>query len=102
MLRQTMLCVLIMLLATVAHAQASEPLSIPSDSPRWEFEGNAKVTNFLGRKSLFLEGGAAVLKDFEMRDAVIDFDMAVTGARGFSGLDFRIDKDGKNGEELYL
>jgi hypothetical protein len=101
MLRQCVFA-LTLFLATAAQPQSSQPLAIPPDSPRWELEGNTKVLDYLGRKSLFLDGGAAILKDFEMRDAVIDFDMASTGARGFSGMDFRIDKDGKNAEELYL
>ncbi len=85
----------------------SQALSVPPDSPRWELEGQAKVAEYQGRKSLYLNGGAAVLKDFEMRDGVIDFDMAMPDAatsnrRGFAGLLFRLDKDGANGEELYL
>src|SRR5690242_6627219 len=101
MVRKHAVFALTLLLGIAARSQ-SAPLSIPPDSPRWELEGNAKVVDFLGRKSLFLDGGAAILKDFEMRDAVIDFDMATTGKRGFAGMDFRLDKDGKNGEELYL
>ena len=101
MVRKHAVFALTLLLGIAARSQ-SAPLSIPPDSPRWELEGNAKVVDFLGRKSLFLDGGAAILKDFEMRDAVIDFDMASTGKRGFAGMDFRLDKDGKNGEELYL
>jgi hypothetical protein len=89
------------------RAQMSPALSVPPDSPRWELEGQAKVAEYQGRKCLFLDGGAAILKDFEMRDAVIDFDMAAPDAatsnrRGFAGLLFRLDKDGANGEELYL
>jgi hypothetical protein len=81
----------------------AEQLSLPPDSPRWELEGNAKVAEFLGRKSLALDGAAAVVKDFEMRDGVIDVDMAATPAlKGFVGFDIRIDKDGANYEEIYL
>src|SRR5436305_1547085 len=101
MLRKCILA-LILVLTTAAHSQTPPVVAIPPDSPRWELEGNAKVTDYLGRKCLFLDGGAAILKDFQMRDAVIDFDMAVSGTRGFSGMQFRIDKDGKNAEELYL
>jgi hypothetical protein len=49
-----------------------------------------------------LNGGVAALKDFEMRDAVIDVDVATPARRGFMGLMFRIDKDGANFEEVYL
>src|SRR5690242_12804829 len=49
-----------------------------------------------------LDGAAAILKDFEMRDGIIDADIATSAARGFVGFDFRLDKDGANYEELYL
>ncbi|MGZ4789667.1 MAG: hypothetical protein ACXVZX_14210 [Terriglobales bacterium] len=48
-----------------------------------------------------IDGGAAVLKDFEMRDGVVDVDVATPARRGFFG-DFRIDKERVNYEELYL
>lgn len=88
------------LAAASAHAQA--PLAVPPDSPRWEFQGDAKPAEYQGRKALRLDGAAAVLKDFTMRDAVIDVDVATTAVRGFFGLDFRISEDGATAEELYL
>jgi hypothetical protein len=72
------------------------------DSQRWALEGQAKPAEYQGRKCLFLDGGAAVLKDFEMRDAVIDVDVATTASRGFFGLQFRIADDGANAEWIYL
>jgi hypothetical protein len=86
-------------LTQVVHAQAQ---SIPPDSPRWELEGQAKVTDYQNRKSLFLDGGAATLKDFKMRDAVIDVDVATPATRGFFGIQFRISDDDKNAEWVYL
>jgi hypothetical protein len=80
----------------------SETLSIPPDSPRWDLGGQAKPTEYHGHKCLLLDGGAAMLKDFEMRDGVIDADVATPAKRGFFGFDFRIDKDGANYEEVYL
>jgi len=85
-----------------AFAQTSQSLSLPADSPRWDLEQEAKVADYQGRKSIRLDGGAAVLKDFEMRDGVIDVDVATPAKRGFFGFDIRIDKDGKNYEEIYL
>ena len=79
-----------------------QPLSVPPDSPRWDLQGKAKVADYQGRKSLMLNGGAAILKDFEMRDGVIDVDVSTPAKRGFVGFDFRLDKDGVNYEELYL
>ncbi|HEY1251890.1 MAG TPA: hypothetical protein VGH97_11930 [Thermoanaerobaculia bacterium] len=90
--------------AARAEAQSTAPqtLSLPPDSPRWELEGNAKATEYLGRKCLLLDGGAATVKDFELRDGVIDVDVAASAARGFAGFQFRIASDGANAEELYL
>jgi hypothetical protein len=88
------------LFASAAHAQT--PLSVPADSSRWELGGEAKAADYLGRKCIMLDGGDATLKDFEMRDGVIDVDVATPAKRGFFGLQFRIDKDGLNAEEVYL
>ena len=88
-------------LAFEAHAQAPA-LSLPPDSPRWELQGNAKVDEYQGRKCLKLEGAVAIVKDLEFRDGVIDVDVATTGARGFSGFQFRISGDGASSEEVYF
>src|SRR3954462_9993710 len=75
---------------------AAGTLSIPADSSRWDLQGRAKQAEYLGRKCLFLVGAEAGLKDFEMRDGVVDVDVATPAARGFFGFHFRISKDGAN------
>ncbi len=94
----------VVLLATVPplSAQGPQSLAVPADSPRWDLQGQAKAAEVQGRKCLQLDGGAAVLKDFEMRDAVVDVDVTTTGVRGFFGFQFRIADDGINAEEVYL
>ena len=89
-------------IAPSVAAQAGQTLAVPPDSPRWELEGQARTAEYQGRKCLFLDGGAAILKDFEMRDGVLDVDVATPAHRGFFGFDVRIDADGKNYEEIYL
>lgn len=89
-------------LAQPQSAAAQQTLSVPPDSPRWQLEGQAKPAEYQGRKCLFLDGGAAILKDFEMRDGVLDVDVATPAIRGFFGFDFRIDQKGANYEEVYL
>jgi hypothetical protein len=91
-----------MLCPALTWAQTTETLSIPADSPRWDLQGEVKVAEYLGRKCLRLDGGAAVIKDFQMRDGVIDVDVATPAKRGFFGFDIRIDKDSANYEEIYL
>jgi hypothetical protein len=85
----------------LAHAQASAAIQLAPDSPRWEMQGKARVADYLGRPSIFLDGGAAVIKDLELRDGIIDVDVATPAARGFFGIQFRIDDSG-NGEWIYL
>ena len=60
------------------------------------------MVEYQGRKSLFLDGGAASVHDFEMRDGVIDVDVATPARRGFFGVQFRSVNDGDNGEWIYL
>jgi hypothetical protein len=100
-MRYLALCVLSLLFASAAYSQAPQTLSVPPDSPRWDLQ-EAKVAEYQGRKCLLLDGAAAVLKDFEMRDGVIDVDVATPASRGFFGIQFRLDKDGVNGEWVYL
>jgi len=93
------------LLAVVcaSHAfQTPQILALPPDSPRWLLEGRAKTAEYLGRACLLLDGGAATVKDFDMRDGVIDVDIATPAARGFFGIQFRIDEKGENAEWVYL
>src|SRR5437762_162122 len=75
--------------------------SIPADSPRWQLEGKVKAADYLGRRCLWLQGGVATLKDFEIEDGVIDLDMAGSGARGFYGIFFRMQPTG-DGKQVYL
>ena len=89
-------------IARIADAQQTQALSIPPDSPRWKLEGEAKPVEYLGRKSLYISGGGATLKDLEMRDGVIDVDVATPASRGFFGIQFRISGDEANGEWIYL
>ncbi len=91
-----------LLFASNVYAQPPQSVAIPPDSPRWELEGQAKATEYLGRKCLYLDGGAASVKDLEMRDGVIDVDVATPAKRGFFGIQFRIAKDGANAEWVYL
>jgi hypothetical protein len=76
--------------------------SVAPDSPRWTLEGEARVAEYLGRKCLFLDGGGATLKDFVLRDGVIDVDVATPANRGFFGIQFRITEDNASAEWIYL
>jgi hypothetical protein len=81
-------------------AQSTGTITVPPDSSRWIFEGQAGVTDFLGRRCIMLDGGAATVKDLDLRDGVIDMDVATPAKRGFFGIQFRADS--LNGEFVYL
>lgn len=72
------------------------------DSTIWDLQGQSGFVDYQGRKSVFLNGGAAVLKNLELRDGVMDVDVSTPAARGFFGIQFRISEDGVNGEWVYL
>jgi hypothetical protein len=100
--RQSIFVTFVVIAQTAAPAGAQQALSVPPDSPRWQLEGQAKATEYQGRKCLYLDGGAALLKDLEMRDGVIDVDVATPANRGFFGIQFRIANDGADSEWVYL
>jgi len=81
---------------------AGQKVSLAPDSPRWNLEAEAKPADFLGRKALYLNGGAATVKDFELRDGIIDMDVATSANRGFFGIQFRIADSDADAEWIYL
>jgi hypothetical protein len=83
-----------------AAAQSAGSYAIPPDSSRWIFEGRAGVAEYLGRRCIMLDGGAATVKDLDLRDGMIDMDVATPATRGFFGIQFRADS--LNGEFVYL
>ncbi|HVF44133.1 MAG TPA: hypothetical protein VM936_14010 [Pyrinomonadaceae bacterium] len=85
---------------SAARKQTPQALNVPADSARWDLQGRAKAAEFMGRRCLFLDGGAATLKDFELRDGVVDVDVATPASRGFFGVQFRI--EGDDAEWVYL
>jgi len=100
--RSLALCAFALIVWSVCDAQTTKTISVPASSPRWELQEQAKVVDYKGRSSLLLDGGAAILKDFEMRDGVVDVDVATPATRGFFGIQFRIAGEGANAEWIYL
>jgi hypothetical protein len=96
------LLLIALFLAAPTFQAVAQKQSVPPDSPRWELQAEAKPADFLGRKSLYLNGGAATLKDLELRDGVIDVDVATPANRGFFGIQFRIAENDADAEWIYL
>ncbi|HLJ13465.1 MAG TPA: hypothetical protein VKV15_03140 [Bryobacteraceae bacterium] len=89
----------VLLVCSVVAAPA-ESFSFPSDSPRWDLRGDVKQMEYQGRKCLQFNGGEAAVKDFMIRDGVIDVDVFTPATRGFFGLEFRNEES--SGEWVYL
>ncbi len=102
MFRHLAVLTLLAALGTSARAQDSTTLAAPADTAHWDLEGNAKIVQKDGRAAIELDGAAAVLKNFELRDGVMDVDVATPAIHGFFGIQFRLDGDGSNGEWVYL
>lgn len=75
---------------------------VPFDSERWEIQAEEKkIVDYLGQKSLYLKGGSAIIKDSQFTDGIIEFDIAFSQERNFTGVMWRIE-DSKNYEEFYF
>jgi hypothetical protein len=87
------------MLAVITPGQ-SQP--IPFDSNRWEIDAKeSHVEEYLGRQSLFLKGGLALVKDSKFLNGVIEFDIAFSQERTFVGVVWRA-QDKQNFEEFYF
>lgn len=76
--------------------------AIPFDSDRWEINADeSKVTEYLGRKSLLLRGGQAIVKNSNFTDGIIEFDIAFADKRSFMGAVWHW-QDTLNFEEFYI
>jgi glyoxylase-like metal-dependent hydrolase (beta-lactamase superfamily II) len=72
------------------------------DDERWSIEAQeSERVNYLGQDALRLLGGTAVLGETEILNGIVEFDIAVTPARGFAGLMFRVE-DTNNYEHFYI
>lgn len=85
-----------------AMVPVPEPQQVPFDDNRWAIEAaESEKVPYLGKSALRLRGGAAILPDVSIQNAIVEFDLAVSGARGFAGLVFR-NQGGGNYENFYI
>ena len=99
MRKNSMVCVALgsVLVSSAVHA---EQYSFDSDS--WQIQAEeAAVVGYLGRRALSMQGGSATLKDVQLADGVIEFDIAVSPQRGFAG-GFIRRMDPQNFEHFYI
>jgi hypothetical protein len=80
-----------------AHSQ-----TVPFDSSRWEFNADeSRIEDHLGRKSLYLKSGFALVKDSKFTNGIIEFEVAFSEERNFIGALFRL-QDIYNHEQFYI
>jgi hypothetical protein len=89
--------VLTLALFLVALTASGADDSVDFGSERWTI-ASGRVVEHLGRKSL---AGSASLKDAVFEDGVIEVDLAVTGARSYPGVLFRMETP-RDFERVYL
>ena len=64
-----------LLLGTLSRAEpmSAQAIEVPFDSSRWTFNApHAEFVNYLGRPSVRLGGGSALVKDMQLQDGTIE------------------------------
>ena len=80
----------LLVLLLVAHAVAAQEPAPSSVFAGWEIvDPGGRAMPYLGRDSLFLSDGLALMPDMAFADGVIAFDVAMHGQPGFAGVTFR-------------
>ncbi|HET7291648.1 MAG TPA: hypothetical protein VFM88_04420 [Vicinamibacteria bacterium] len=75
---------------------------VPFDADRWAIGAReSRIADHLGRRSLYLKAGDALVKGASFTDGVIEFDMAFGPERGFMGAVWRAE-DSENCENFYI
>jgi hypothetical protein len=78
------------------------PEAVPFDDERWNIEAaEHDIVDYLGQQALKLKGGGAVLAELDIRNGLIEFDVAIPQSRGFAGVVFRL-QDEANYENFYI
>lgn len=89
--------ILIFVFSAIIYSQV-----IPFNSDRWEITGRInKQEKFMGKESLFLQGGIAFIKDSNFKNGIIEYDVNFEKRRGFNGAIWRM-QDLENYEEFYM
>lgn len=93
----------LLLAGTVARTAPlpAQAVDVPFDSSRWSFDApRAELVEHLGRRSLQLASGSAMLRDVRLQDGVIEVDVSAPSA-GFAFIVFRAASAGDH-EDIYL
>ena len=78
------------------------PEEVPFTDERWQIDATEfEIVDYLGQQALKIRGGAAMLPDMNVKNGLVEFDIAVSPERGFAGLIFRL-QDDANYEHFYI
>jgi len=81
-------CVVLLMAASWSAAQPQNPTV--ADFTGWEvLDPGGRLMPYLGRPSLFLDRGIALMPGAPFADGTIEFDVAIHGQFGFAGVIFR-------------
>lgn len=82
--------------------QIPPPESVPFDDERWQIEAlEYEVVDYFGQQALKMKGGSALLPELDIKNGLVEYDIAITEERGFAGLVFRL-QDNSNYEHFYI
>lgn len=82
--------------------EIAKPEEVSFDDERWQIDAKESERGpHRGQDALKLLGGSALLGDIDIRNGIVEFDIATNGERGFAGLMFRV-QDAANYEHFYI
>lgn len=95
--------ILLYLFFLIGLTTQAQKMTVPMKASHWQVAGkDYKFTNYKGKPSLYLKNSGAGVKDVKFLNGIIEFDIAFSQKRQFSGVLFRLQEDNQNGEEFYL
>ena len=93
--------VLIYAIAILQFSMAISQEGIPLDTLHWDINARAHVFEpFKGKDAIYLQAGSMALKNTQFLNGTIEYDIYMTGDRGFPGIYFRV--NGSNAEQFYI
>ncbi len=92
---------IIILLALIVTEFGFSQNIIPLDTLHWNIRAQSFVVeNYKGKASVYVQGGAIILKDAAFLNGTIEFDVYLKEEQAFPGVEFRV--KGANSEQFFL
>ncbi|OJJ21741.1 hypothetical protein BKI52_14665 [marine bacterium AO1-C] len=87
----------------IGYTSQAQKVTVPMQASHWIIKAKeSKLTTYLGKPSIYLKNGSATAKNVDLKNGIIEFDIAFSQKRQFSGVHFRLQPDLINSEEFYL